>query len=456
MARVAARTPGLEVGRRAVVKFSGLAPDGAALARMGAQTVAVRYAIPGEEALVEVVRTTPVPLAKIVALQRKSPDAARPLCPHFGRCGGCQLQHIAVEGQRRHKTAMVAAALKEAGVRAEQVRPCLGGEPWGYRSMLRATFDRRGETTIAGFYGWGEHRLYNIDTCPIQHATNVRILEVVRDAVRALALPPYDARSGRGLVRGVMGMTGHATGQALAVLSTAGALPDRMAFVRSVLDRIPGLVGLLLTVQPGRSTAFFGRGVTLLWGREYLEDEVLGLRVHLHPRDEMLPNPRALPLLVDAIAAAADLGGDEQVMDAFAEMGLLPLALAGRVRRTVGVVPDRQAMTEAWATAARNGIANAVFYTRDPAKVLTKLHERGERTDVLVAGPPGEGLPETLAEALTLAGPRRIVYVGRSLSVTARDLGRLRRAGFGVAHVQPVDLSPQTSHVHSVVALRRA
>jgi 23S rRNA (uracil1939-C5)-methyltransferase len=444
------------VGRRLTVKFSALGLDGAAVARVGQAALSVPYAIPGEEALVEVVQALPVPRGKMVALQRKSPDAQTPLCPHFGRCGGCQLQHITVQGQRRHKTAMVTAALREAGVRADQVRPCRGGEPWAYRSMLRATFDRRGQMVIAGFHGWGDPRVYNIETCPIQHPTNVRILEVVRDAVRALGLEPYDRHSHRGLVRAVIGMTAHATGEALAVLSTAGSLPDRMAFVRAALDRVPGLVGLLLTIQPGHSTAFFGRSVTLLWGRDYLEEEVLGLRVRLHPRAEMLPNPRSLPLLLEAIVEAAELRGDEQVVDTFAEMGLLPLALAGRVRRTVGVVPDRRTMSEAWATAAQNGIANAVFYTRDPGRVLTKLHERGERTDVVLLAPPGEGLPDPLLEALAAVGPRRIVYIGRSLPVTARDLARLRRAGFTVSHVQPLDLSPQTSHVHCVVALRRA
>ena len=455
MAKVANHGPRLEVGRRLAVKFAGLAYDGAAIARVGPATISVRYAIPEEEALIEVVRTGPAPLGRIVAIQRKSPDAATPLCPHFGRCGGCQLQHITLDGQRRHKTALVVAALRDAGVREETVRPCGGGEAWAYRSVLRATFDRRGQTTVAGFFGWGDQRLYNIATCPIQHPTNVRILEVVREAVRALGLPPYDRHNGTGLVRGVLGMTGHATGEALAVLSTAAPLPDRMDFVRAVLDRVPGLVGLLLTVQPGRTTVFFGRTVSLLWGREYFEDEILGLRVRLSAQAEVLPNPGALPVLLAAVVQAAELRGDEQVVDTFAEAGLLLLALAQRVRRAVGVVSDRRAMAEAWATAQRNGIANAVFYTRDPAKVLAKLHQRGERTDVLVAGPPGDGLPETLHDVLAATGPRRMVYIGRSLPVAARDLVRLRRAGYAAASVQPVDLFPQTGHVHAVIALRR-
>ncbi len=455
MAKARARDSRLEVGRRLPVKFGGLAVDGAALARVGQATLAVRYAIPGEEALVEVVRTGPALAGNIVTLQRTSPDAAVPLCLHFGRCGGCQLQHIGIAGQRRFKTAMVAATLKPAGVPAQAIRPCTGGEAWGYRSMLRATFDRRGDVTIAGFFGWGDPHIINVEACPTQHPTNVRILKVVREAVRTLGLAPYDRRSGRGMVRGVLGMTGYVTGEAVAVLSGATPVPDRMAFVRAVLDRVPGLVGLLQTVQPGRSTAFFGRNVGVLWGRAYIEDEILGLRLRFSPKSVVLPNPGSVATLAEAIVAAGELRGDEQVFDAYAEAAVLPLVLAPRVRRIVGVVPDRETMEEAWAAAARNGIANAVFYTRDPARVLLKLHGRGERSDVLLAGPPGEGLPRALLDALATAGPRRMVYVGRSPTVAARDLVRLQRVGFTVQSVQPVDLFPQTSHVHAVVALRR-
>lgn len=454
MGDVAGRSARLPVGRRLAVRLSGLAYDGAGVARVGERTLAVRYGIPGEEALVEVVRGGTSPLARIVAIRRKSADAAAPPCPHFGRCGGCQMQHITLEGQRRHKTALVTVALRESGVRAEMVRPCSGGAPWAYRTVLQATFDRRAEGTIAGFFGWGDRRLYNIETCPIQHPTNVRVLEVIREAVRTLGLPPLERRTGRGLVRGVIGMTGAATGEALAVLSTTAPLPDRMAFVRAVLDRIPRLVGLKLSVQP-QGAALLGR-TSLLWGRDYLEDDILGLRVRLSGPTDLLPNPQALPHLLDGVVQAGEVRADEQVVDAFAEAGLLPLALASHARRAVGVVADRRAMEAAWVTAERNGIANAVFYTRDPAKVLAKLHQRGERTDVLVAGPPGEGLPETLLAALVDRGPRRMVYVGRSLPVTARDLMRLRRAGFAPVSVQPVDLFPQTGHVHTIVALRRA
>jgi len=432
-----------------------MAVDGAAVAAAGPGTLAVRYAIPGEQAHVEVVRIGPAPLGRIVALERRSPEATVPRCPHFGRCGGCQWQHITPEGQRRFKTAMVVETLKGAGVREDLVSACVGGAPWAYRNVLRATFDRRGEAVLAGFFGWGEQRLYNIDTCPVQHPTNVRILQVIRDAVRTLGLAPFDRQRRTGVVRGLLGVSGVATGEALAVLSTAVPLPDRMAFVRAVLDRVPGLVGLLQTVQPGGSTAFFGPHLTLLWGRRYLEDEILGLRVRLAPPSSLPPNPGALPVLLEAVARAAELRGDDQICDVFAESGLLPLALAQRVRRAVGVVTDSAAMKDAWAAAARNGIANAVFYTRDPAKVLVKLHRRGERSDVILAGPPGEGLPEALVEAVVATGPRRLVYIGRSLPVTARDLIRLHRAGYMVAAVQPVDLDPQTSHVHTVVALRR-
>jgi len=456
--RVGGRAGGLRPlrpGTQLTVTFSAMAPDGAAVARVGRVRLAVPYGIPGETAVVEVTQTSPVLRGRIVGLMRKSPDAAVPPCPHFGRCGGCQWQHIALDGQRRLKQAMVVEALRGAEVEPPAVAPCVGIEPWTYRTVLTATIGGRAGVPVAGFHTWGGGAVVPVESCAVQHPTNVQLLHAVRDAVAALRLPPYDPQARRGLVRGVVGLTAAATGEALAVLSTTGPLPDRMAFVRALLDRVPGLVGILLTVQRRPLPRLLGPRLDLLWGRPFVREELLGVRWRLDPRLPVLPSPRALELLFETVREAARLRGEEQVLEAFAEGGVLTLALAACVRRAVGVVADREAMTAAWATAAANGIANAVFYTRDPGRVLVKLHRRGERSDVLVLAPPGAGLPAELGPALQAAGPPRLVYVARSLRALAEDLRRLRGWGYAAGAVRPLDLFPQTSHVHTVVALER-
>ena len=78
--------------------------DGAAVGPTGAQRVSVPFGIPGEEALVEIVRGGVRPEGKILTLLRKSPQTAAPRCRHFGVCGGCATQHADAQGRFTYET----------------------------------------------------------------------------------------------------------------------------------------------------------------------------------------------------------------------------------------------------------------------------------------------------------------------------------------------------------------
>lgn len=447
---------GLQPGQKLTVFFRTMNADGAAVAPAGAQLVAVPFAVPGEEALVEITRGGRRPEGKIVALLRKFPATIVPRCRHFGVCGGCQWQHLPYAEQLKHKTQIVRDQFKSAFAEAAPViRDAVGVEPWEYRQRIQATFALRQSKVVAGYYAEGDDlRIINVQECPIQHGENVRLLHAVRDVIAQLDWPVYDRASGRGLIRGVIGQVGFRTGEAMLVLCTTREIPDRMAFVRAIRDRILNLTSLLLSVQPARTPELLGR-IDLLWGRAYLEDELAGLRLRIYPSAALPPNPRALPLWLDTIARALDLTGSETVVDVTCEEGLVPLALAPRAARVVGVAPDREAMHRAWENARLNGVDNCLFYTRAPAGVLAKLRSRGERVDAMVATSRGKPLPPGVFTAAAEAGAHKVVCVGTALSLLAADLRTAAAAGYRPTEIQPVDLLPQTSRIHCVAALMR-
>jgi 23S rRNA (uracil1939-C5)-methyltransferase len=444
-------------GERLTVRFTDLTPDGAALARVGPATLSVPFGVPGEDALVEVTRGGRRAEGRLVALLRKSADVTPARCPHFGRCGGCQWQHLVPDAQRRLKTRLVRDFLKEhAGVRRDLVAEAIGGEVWAYRSVLRATVGAREGRAVVGFHVAGGARVVDVAACPVQHPANEAILHAVRRAVRALGWPPYDRSTGQGLVRGALGLAARATGEALLVLSTARALPDPTALVHALLDRVPGLVGILHTVQPAPTPELLGPRVRLLWGRAYVEDEIAGYRVRLRPEGDLPPNAGALPLLLDAILRLAAPGADDVVVDLHASTPLAALALAGRAQVAIGLVGSRRLLDDHRAAAAANGVANAVFMARAPRAYLVRAAARGRRPHVALVESRGPGLDPAVVEAVAACGIPRVVSVARSLAACAHDLHAWQQAGYRVERVCPVDLLPHTSHVHVVVGLRRA
>lgn len=447
----------VRVGERLTVHFSGVDPDGGALVKLGSALLSVPFGVPGEDAIVEVVKGGRRAQGRLVALLRKSAEVVQARCPHFGRCGGCQWQHLLPDAQRRLKTRLVKDYLKEyADVRRDLVLETTGGDAWAYRNALRAVFAERDGVAIVGYHAGGSSRVLDIAECPVQHPANEAVLRAARHAARALGLPVYNRQTGAGLIRGVLGLVSFATGETLFTLSTAASLADPTAVVHAVLDRVPGLVGILNTIQPRPTPDLLGPRLRLLWGRDSIEDEIGGFRLRLRPGSELPANPRGMSYLIDAVRHAAAVGAGDTVLDLGAETPLFALALAQAAEAVTGVAPGRRAMFDAREAAAGNGVVNAAFYTRDPLTVLERLVAKGRRPDVVLATAAGPGLEPRTIPAVAAARIPRVVYAARSLATCARDLIRWRQAGYQVQAVQPVDLLPQTSHVHCVVALRCA
>ena len=445
----------LHPGERLTVRFTEVGLDGTAMVRLGAVRLLVPFGVPGEDALVEVIKGGRRAQGQLVALLRKSADVVQARCPHFGRCGGCQWQHLRPEAQRRFKTRLVGEYLKEhAGLRRDLVRETIGGESWAYRNALRAVFGERNGVAIVGFHASGEQRILDIAECPVQHPANEAILRAARGAVRALRLPVYDRQTGRGLVRGVLGLVSFATGQALMTWSTVAPLPDPTAVVHAVLDRVPGLAGVLNTVQARPTLDLLSPRVRLLWGRETIEEEVAGYRLRLRPGANLPANPRGMAMLIDAVCRAADPKSDEVAIDLTAGTPLFVLTLAKAAEAAFGISLSRRDAIDARETAAQNGVTNVAFYGRDPRAVLERLAAR-RRPAVALLDAHGPGLEAEMVRAVASTGIPRVVYTARSLATCAGDLSRWMRAGYAVQSVQPIDLLPQTSHVHLVVALRR-
>ncbi len=457
-------TPGaapLLTGQKATLRFHAFGADGSGLATHGPQTVAVPFALPGEEAIVEIVESTGLRAAgKIVALLRKSVEVVEPRCRHFGRCGGCQWQHLPYAAQLLAKTRLVADLLAAALPDRIRVHQAVGYGPWEYRSRLQAALAVRRDRTVAGYYGIGDQVIINVQECPIQHPANVRMLTAVRDIVAALGWPIYDRETKRGLLRGVILQTGVATGESMLVLCATGDVPDRMAFVRAAIERIPEVRSVLLSIRAPRTAELLGR-VELLWGRPSIADVIDGLRLQVYASPAIPPNPQAIPLYLDAIRRAA--GPAKSAVDVACDEGLVPVALArgpsngsaAGMSRVVGIAPDRESMHRAWENAKANGADGCIFYTRDAAATIAKLRARGEVFEaLLVSGRGGTVTPAVAAEAAA-AGCRRIVYGGGSVRRLVETIRAAAAAGYRPAEVQPVDLLPQTSRVHLVATMLR-
>ena len=429
-----------------IARFDRMGPTGEALALVAGREVAVPYAAPGEEARIRITGLERGRArGRLVALSAASPRVVRPPCPHFGRCGGCQWQHLEYPAQLEQKTALVSEALERGGLHGRPIAPAIGWEPsWEFRAHLEAAVGLRGGRRVLGFFSWGGERIIEVGQCPVQHPGNVAALTSVRaawDALHPIA----------GALRGIISRVGTATGEVMLGLSVTRRLgpDDRQAAVRALLDRVPRLVSLMEVRAPRLGHLLAGRQAGLLWGRPYVQEEVAGVRYHVPLLAEFPVNLRALPGLIEIILGALDATPADTVVEPDAGIGGYTLHVALGAARVVGVttVPELDA---AWENARLNQMTNCQFYARSPVRALEKAGRRGP-VRLAFLHPPGPGLASDLPPALRRAGVQRVVYLGRTLGRLARDAAALERAGFRIGRVQPIDLSPHTSRVHALL-----
>src|SRR5438046_8010349 len=167
----------LRPGQKLTLSFRSLNLDGAGVATAGSQRIAVPFALPGEEAIVEITRGGRRPEGKIVSLVRKHATAPPPPSRHFGVCGGCQWQHLSYAAQLEHKTRLVRAHLEDALRDATlTVRDAVGAAPWEYRNRAQAAFAPRQDKVVVGDYTLGDDLpRVHVQKCPIQPGRSVRL-----------------------------------------------------------------------------------------------------------------------------------------------------------------------------------------------------------------------------------------------------------------------------------------
>lgn len=141
--------------------------SGSGIARKDGLVYFVPLAVPGDEVTVQVEKQhKKYAEARLLTIQKKSPDRIDPPCPYFFECGGCQLQQMTYEAQLKWKKIIVSDALKKiTGMGEPPVEDVIGcPQPFHYRSRIQLHSDRQGRI---GFYKRQSHQVVKIESCRI-------------------------------------------------------------------------------------------------------------------------------------------------------------------------------------------------------------------------------------------------------------------------------------------------
>ena len=264
----------------------------------------------------------------------------------------------------------------------------------------------------------------------------------------------YDEKTGKGLVRHVMTRVGSKTGEVMVcIVMNDDSLPSSEELVRK-LSGIPGMASITLNINKEQTNVIMGRKLKLLWGKEYIEDEIGTVRFRISPLSFYQVNPLQTEKLYGKALEYAGLTGNETVWDLYCGIGTISLFLAQRAKKVYGVEIVPEAIADAKQNAKLNEITNAEFYVGKAEEVLPEKYEKEQiKAEVIVIDPPRKGCEQTVLETMIRMEPERIVYVSCDSATLARDLKYLCENGYELKRVCPVDMFGNSVHVETVVLL---
>jgi len=447
-------------GEELELDVDSLAFGGNGVARLDGFVVFVRRGLPGDRVRA---RVTKVKRSHAEALAtevlRPGPERVEAPCAHFPACGGCRFQDLAYEAQLEQKQLQVRDALERlAGIAEpplEQIVPC-EPEIFHYRNKVEYSFTSTEAGPALGFHRAGRwDEVLEIDRCWLIDDLGNAIRDAVRDWAREEGLEAYSQTDGSGYLRHLVLRQGRNTGQALVQLVTAPGEKFEAGYFVDVLRRFPEVRSIHWSVNDTPAVVT-NLPSLLLWGEEWIEEELGGLRFRVRPNAFLQTNTAMAEQLYALAREAAGLTGGETVWDLYCGIGTIGLSLAGDALTVWGIEVSEESVACALENAVLNGITNAAFFAGNVGEVVEELLERSGAPDVVVVDPPRAGLAGKALRRLGRIGAPRLVYVSCNPTTLAGDVKALRdEHDYELKRLTPVDMFPHTPHVESVSLLER-
>ena len=454
--------------------------DGLGLSHDGRHVYVVPFTVPGDKALVKVVRHHPplnysmTDFIKVLSPGPQRNDAGIG-CKYFGQCSGCQLQMLSYEDQLAHKKRIVEKAYANFSGLIPEMIPAVDetfGSPlqYEYRTKLTPHFLAPGggrrrraprdqaepvEVPPIGYTFKNRKMDMDIEDCPLGTDIVRRGLKTERKRVadniqkytkgatllmrestiripkdRADNVPAEEHIEPQPDAKGRTAESGD-----VIRVEKENYIQEKRCITDHNATSIEYIDDYIFTNKAG---AFFQNNNSILSGfTEYIREHALP------PGNDQDPKPI------------------KYLLDAYSGSGLFTITLSPLFKSSLGVDVDPHSIASARDNARDNNLPNTGFAANDAATLFKDVPYPPDQT-LLVIDPPRKGCSEDFLKQLLQFGPRRVVYVSCNVHTQARDVAVMVNGDanlnirYDIESIRGFDFFPQTGHVEGVAILNRA
>ncbi len=411
--------------------------------------VFIRYGLVGETVQAKITnQTSRLEEADMIKLQGEAAEGrVDPICPHFGICGGCSLQHIHPDQQILLKQNVLKSHLQHfAGLEPEQWLAPIRSVKTDYRRRARigVRYIAKQNRLVMGFREHHSNHLTAIQQCNVLDQTLSESLPVLRKLLESL--------TGKAHI-------GHIE---LAMGDTEVALLIRHLDKLNVSDvnqlrQFTLLKGWQLYLQPKGAESLHRVDDAQAPMRLHYSLDDFAVKFAFSPLDFTQVNSAVNAQMIHLACELLQLQQGERVLDLFCGLGNFSLPIARRVGETgqvVGVEASDEMVQRATENAKANQLSQAMFFSQDLTKDFSHHSWAKQGFDALLIDPPRSGAFEVM-QYVPNFGAKRIVYVSCNPSTLARDAGVLAQYGYRLKKAAVMDMFTHTEHVESIALFEK-
>ena len=373
----------------------------------------------------------------------------------MGKCGGCQLLHLPYDKTIEYKKQYVLECFKKEGIKASINKVIPANNYFKYRNKMIIGFKLQDNKIVSGFYEENSHKIIDLDECLMHSDLQNEIAKYIKQLVKEYKIKPYDEDKKVGILRYVLIREAIKTKEILITFVTASEVfPARSDITKNLLTKFKEIKTIIQNINPRKTSIVLGEKEKVLFGKGYIEDELMGLMFKITSKSFYQINPKQTEKLYQEVIDNCKINKNETLIDAYSGIGTIGMILSKNAKEVISVENNPQAHKAAIMNAKDNKIKNVFFVHADATEFIDQFAREEEKIDCIVMDPPRTGsTPKFLRNVLKLA-PKKVIYVSCGPDTLARDL-KILLEKYQIKYVSITDMFCFTKHIESVVYLEK-
>ena len=515
-------------GQIVELEITDMTDDGKGLGRLSGLAIFVAGAVPGDKVSARITRLKKrYAFAETITLLEAAAYRVQPPCPYYQDCGGCSMLELSYDEQLRIKRKNIITKLERIGAleepivrevmgaadrigadggqtgdtedaeeswqaeetgraeqseRPEQIESASGSDSESFESMFR--YRNKAEFAVAmtsagplvGFNKRGSNKIVDCTDCLLQKRATMAAANAVREILQGKLLTVYDARHGKGFLRGFTIKVCEGTGEMMLIFTgTSKQLPNAEKVIYTISDAIGAvstdeepyfLQSVVIEVNKAKDLREPASAYEVVAGSNTITDITDdGMKFEISAPAFYQVNTKQMSKLYAKVREYACLKGGETVFDLYCGIGTIGLSMAADAGMIIGIESVKNAVIDANRNAVINGIVNARYYTGRAEQVMPRLLDKEDKLfvdyidenapKIAILDPPRAGCDEALLRTVASCDVDKIVYVSCDPGTLARDIKLLGELGYEFVEATPVDMFVATMHVETIVLLSK-